>query len=165
MAKALADGEPRRAAPGPRAAILLAVAAALSGCSNALPVEPAPYASDPDCATVMIAAPEALGGLPMRATTSQATAAYGDEFAIVVRCGVEPPGPSTTPCVEVTSGTSRLGWLVADEGDHWVATSFGRSPAVEALIPKVRADQAVGDLLAELTPSAALAPENGLACR
>jgi hypothetical protein len=113
----------------------------------------------------MLAAPETLGGLPMRVTTSQATAAYGDEFRIVVRCGVEPPGPSEDPCVEVTTGTTTLGWLVAEEDEAWIAVSFGRSPAVEATIPKVRADQAVGDLLAELTPSAALAPSNGLECR
>jgi hypothetical protein len=113
----------------------------------------------------MLAAPETVGGLPMRNTTSQATAAYGDEFTIVVRCGVEPPGPSEDPCVEVTAGDTTLGWLVTETDDEWVAVSFGRSPAVEATIPKVRADQAVGDLLAELSPSAARAPRNGLECR
>jgi hypothetical protein len=113
----------------------------------------------------MLAAPETVGGLPMRNTTSQATAAYGDEFTIVVRCGVEPPGPSEDPCVEVTVGDTTLGWLVTETDDDWVAVSFGRSPAVEATIPKVRADQAVGDLLAELAPSAARAPRNGLECR
>jgi hypothetical protein len=113
----------------------------------------------------MLAAPETLGGLAMRATTSQATVAYGEEYIIVVRCGVEPPGPSDDPCVEVTTGSTTLGWLISEDASAWKAVSFGRSPAVEATIPKVRADRAVGDLLAELTPSAALAPSNGLACR
>lgn len=137
----------------------------LAGCATAVPVDAAPYASDPDCARVMLAAPDTVGGLTMRKTTSQATSAYGDEFVITVRCGVEPPGPSQVPCVEVSTGGTTLGWLVTDTDDAWVAVSFGRSPAVEVTIPHVRADQAVGDLLAELAPSAALAPANGLECR
>jgi hypothetical protein len=113
----------------------------------------------------MLAAPETLGGMPMRGTTSQATAAYGAEYPIVVRCGVEPPGPSTEACVVVTTGSTTLGWLVTEVGENWVAVSFGHSPAVEATIPTVRVDQALGDILAELTPSAARAPANGLECR
>ncbi len=138
---------------------------ALSGCISALPVDPAPYAADPECARVMLAAPQTLGGLDIRATTSQATAAYGEEYPIIVRCGVEPPGPSTEACMVVTTGSTTLGWLVAEEGENWVAVSFGHSPAVEAIIPRVRVDQAVGDILAQLSPSAARAPLNGLECR
>jgi len=146
-------------------AVATASAATLAGCASAVPVDPAPYASDPDCARVMLAAPTSVGGLALRTTTSQATAAYGSEFMIIVRCGVEPPGPSQDPCVEVTTGTTTLGWLVRDTDDAWVAVSFGRSPAVEVTIPHVRADRAVGDVLAELAPSAARAPSNGLECR
>jgi hypothetical protein len=155
--------------PATRSAVVisfaLGIASLLAACASAVPVPAAPYASDPECARVMLAAPESLGGLPMRATTSQATAAYGEDFAIIVRCGVEPPGPSDEPCVEVTTGSTTLGWLISERDDAWVAVSFGRSPTVEATIPKVRADNAVGDLLAELSPSAALAPPNGLECR
>jgi len=143
-----------------------AVAAlALAGCSQPLFVEPAPYAADPDCARVMLAMPESLGGLEARGTTSQATTAYGDEFAIVVRCGVEPPGPTTESCVAVAADTAEQDWLVVDEGGQWRATSFGRSPAVEVLIPSERADEAVADLLAEVSGPAALAPSNGLECK
>lgn len=148
-----------------RMGLVLIVAATLTACTAPLPVDPAPYAADPECARVMLAAPETLGGLPVRATTSQATAAYGTEYPIVVRCGVEPPGPSTDACVVVTTGGTTLGWLVSEQGDNWLAVSFGHSPAVEATIPRVRADQAVGDILAELSPSAARAPLNGLECR
>ncbi len=146
-------------------ASLAVTAPLLTACASPVPVDPAPYAADPDCARVMLAAPDTVGGLPMRTTTSQATAAYGDDYPIVVRCGVTPPGPSDVPCVEITAGTATVGWLVEDTGDHWLAVSFGHSPAVEATIPRIRADQAVSDLLAELTPSAALAPANGLECR
>lgn len=136
----------------------------LVGCAHAEVVEPAEYAADPACATVMLAIPEVVGGLEMRATTSQATQAWGEEFPIIARCGVEPPGPTTEQCIAVeTSGTS-IDWLMREEDDVWVATTFGRSPALELTVPKIRADEAVGDVLAELSPAATRAPENGLVC-
>lgn len=145
------------------ASALLATAV-LVGCSHAEVVEPAEYAADPGCANVMLAIPDVVGGLDMRATTSQATQAWGDEFPIIARCGVEPPGPTTDQCIATeTSGVS-VDWLMREEDDTWIATSFGRSPALEVLVPKIRADEAVGDVLAELSPAASRAPENGLAC-
>lgn len=113
----------------------------------------------------MLAMPSVVGGLEVRGTTSQATSAYGDEYPIVIRCGVEPPGPTTETCVSVEVDGVSLGWLVADEDGTWRAVSFGRSPAVEVLIPSERAQDAVGDLLAQVSGPAALAPANGLECR
>ena len=101
----------------------------------------------------------------MRGTTSQATAAYGTEFPIVARCGVEPPAPTTEQCVSVEVQGGVQDWLVVDEGEQWRATAFGRSPALELVIPSKRADAAVADLLAEVSGPAALAPANGLECR
>lgn len=149
----------------PALAVVGVAVAVLAGCTAAVAVDPAPYAGDPDCAVVMLAAPKSIGGLPVRKTTSQATAAYGDEYRIIVRCGVEPPGPSEDACVVVETGTTQMGWLVREADDAWVAVSFGHSPAVEVTIPRVRADQAVGELLGELNAAAAKAPANGLACR
>ena len=142
-----------------------AAVASLSACSGALVVEPAPYAGDPDCARVMLAIPDTLGGLELRATSSQATAAYGSEEPIIVRCGVEPPGPSTEACVATETATAAQDWLITEDDTDWTAVSFGRSPAVEVVIPKVRADQAVGELLAALSGAASRAPGNGLECR
>ena len=141
------------------------VAAMLAGCAQAAVVDPAPYAADPDCARVMLAMPAVVGGLDVRGTTSQATAAYGDEFPLVVRCGVEPPGPTTAQCVSFDADGGALDWVVLEEDGQWRATSFGRSPAVEVLIPSERADDAVGDVLASFAGPAALAPSNGLACK
>ena len=142
-----------------------AVALLLAGCSQPLVVPPATYAADPDCARVMLAMPTVVGGLDVRGTTSQATAAYGSEDPIVVRCGVEPPGPTLDSCVAVDAETGTQDWLIVEGDDVWTATSFGRSPAVEVTIPKVRADLAVPDLLAEVSGPAALAPSNGLECK
>jgi hypothetical protein len=137
---------------------------ALAGCAQPLTVSPAPYAADPDCARVMLVVPEVVGGLPVRGTTSQATQAWGEEFPIVARCGVEPPGPSPEPCVSVDTPSGSVDWLVSEVGENWVAVTFGRSPALEVTVPAIRADEAVRDVLAEFTSAAALAPVNGLEC-
>lgn len=142
-----------------------ALAIAAAGCASPLIVDPAPYAADPDCARVMLAVPEVVGGLDYGETSSQATGSWGDEFPLVMRCGVEPPGPTTEPCVAVGTTGESVDWLVIDDGDRWLAVSFGRSPAVELAVPKVRAQDALGDVLAEVSPAVALAPSNGLECR
>lgn len=146
------------------AALVGVSAVALAGCAHPLVVDPAEYAADPDCARVMLAIPETVGGLDQRGTTSQATQAWGDEFEIVARCGVEPPGPTTEQCVNVTTASADVDWLLREEDDQWVATVFGRSPALEVTVPKVRADDAVSELLAEFSGPASLAPVNNLEC-
>lgn len=153
----------------PRTPLLLGLAAliapALAGCASTYAVDPALYAGDPDCARVMLAVPDELGGLEKRTTTSQATAAWGgDEAVIVARCGVEPPGPTTDECLAVESTAGSQDWILTETDDAWVATAFGRSPALEVTVPKIRADEAIGDLLAQLSGPASLAPANGLEC-
>ena len=108
--------------------------------------------------------PDRLGGLERRATTSQATDAWGDEFAIVARCGVEVPGPSEDVCIAVETGGYAADWVISETEDSRIATTYGRNPAVEVTIPKIRADEAVADVLAELTPPVALADPTGRAC-
>jgi hypothetical protein len=140
------------------AAVLL-----LGGCAAAVPVAPAAHATDPACAALVLATPDSLGvGLTRRQTTAQATTAWGDP-AIVLRCGVEPPGPTTQRCETVTSPTGpSIDWLVA-QGDattdggaatgqpspaagggpssdaagatDWTFTTYGRVPAVEVHVP------------------------------
>lgn len=160
-------GSPRLALM-PRTLALVALAAltpALAGCASPLVVEPAPYAADPDCARVMLAVPDVVGGLEYRETTSQATAGWGDDYPLVMRCGVEPPGPTTDECLAIETGGTTVDWLITEEGEDWRAVSFGRSPAVELLVPKVRAQDAVGDVLAEVSQAVSRAPSNGLECR
>jgi len=147
------------------ALVLAALAAPLAGCASPLVVDAAPYAADPDCARVMLAVPEVVGGLDMRATSSQATSAWGEDNALVMRCGVEPPGPTTETCIAVETSGDTVDWLVLEEDDAWRAVTFGRSPAVEFEVPKVRAQEALGDVLAEVSAAAGRAPLNGLACR
>ena len=137
---------------------------ALAGCATPLPVDPAPHAADPDCARVMLAMPDALGGLERRGTTAQATDAWGAEYPIVAKCGADVPAPTTDPCVTVETAGYSVDWIVYDGADAWVATTYGRTPALEVTVPKIRADAAINDLLAALTPPASLAPATGRSC-
>ncbi len=143
--------------PG-RAMIPLAAALtlALSGCSQAVTLDPAPDAANPDCAKAMVAMPDTLAGQSKRETTAQATTAYGDPATIIVKCGARVKEPVMDPCVRVND----VDWTIRKDDDHdaaasksstgssasasgtaqgqnfdgtgtWTATSFGRTPAVQ----------------------------------
>lgn len=126
----------------PLAVLGLVALVPLSGCATRVPVEPAPYADDPVCAEVVLALPLELGGLERLRTDSQASVAWGDAAnPIVLRCGVEPPGPSTDQCVTAEDEDSSVDWIaVPGEADDtgaadWTFTTYGRSPAIEVRVP------------------------------
>ncbi|TLP98887.1 DUF3515 family protein [Nesterenkonia salmonea] len=102
----------------------------LTGCASTSSVEPAPEAHHPDCAEVMLTLPEQVGEYEQRRTTSQATAAWGDPAAVVLRCGVEPIGPTEHPCVSPAG----VDWVWIEHEDHSQLISFGREPSVELLL-------------------------------
>jgi hypothetical protein len=142
-----------------------AAAVTLVGCSTPLPLDPAPHAADPHCASVMLAMPDIIGGLARRGTTAQATDAWGSDHPVVAKCGVDVPGPTTDTCVTIQTAGYSVDWVVHDGTDSWIATTYGRNPAVEILVPKaVHADSAIEDILSELTPPASLAATTGRAC-
>lgn len=118
----------------------------LSACSGGTAaVEAAPQADDPLCAEVMLALPEEIDGLSQREADAQGAAAWGDPAQVVVRCGVEPPGPSPEFCVsaegidwlaveETRAEDVVLGESETGEADQWRLVSYGREPAVEVLL-------------------------------
>jgi hypothetical protein len=117
----------------PRRRLACAAAAALMGlvgCTSAYSVEPAPEAHHPDCADVMLSLPEQVGDYQQRRSSSQATAAWGDPAAVVLRCGVEPIGPTEHPCVSPAG----VDWVWIEHEDHTQLISFGRDPSVELLL-------------------------------
>lgn len=109
-----------------------------TACSTTIGVSPAPGAAEPECASVVLALPDALAeDLPRVSTNSQATAAWGTPgAAVTLRCGVEPPGPSAQcQSVESANGTT-VDWIVAtDDEGTWSFTTYGRDPAVEVVVP------------------------------
>lgn len=132
------DAVPALSSSPARAALLLAaLAVTASGCADGrmASVPAAENAADPACAPAMIAMPDEIGDLTLRPTDSQATAAWGDPAAVVLRCGVQPPAPTTDQCVSAEG----IDWVVREEGENWRITTYGRSPAVEVLFAQDRA--------------------------
>ncbi|PWL20153.1 MAG: DUF3515 domain-containing protein [Candidatus Aquiluna sp. XM-24bin5] len=104
---------------------------ALSGCASTVNLEPAEGSNDPACAEVMVRLPSQLGGLEERYTNAQATAAWGDPAAVLLRCGLEPVEVSPLPCV--TAGG--IDWLVDGAlAPSYRFISYARYPAVEVIV-------------------------------
>lgn len=104
---------------------------ALSACAGIVPMKPAADANNPDCASVIVRLPDLVADQPKRETNAQATGAWGTPAAVLLTCGVEVPGPTTLPCVEVNG----IDWIEDDtNAPLYRYTTFGRSPAVEVAI-------------------------------
>jgi hypothetical protein len=117
-----------------RATVLVALATALlTGCVQAVPLEPADNANDPACADVTVRLPDTVADKPKRETTAQATGAWGNPTAVLLHCGVPVPGPTTDTCIALNG----VDWI-ADESDAaddtYRYTTYGRDPAVEVVI-------------------------------
>jgi hypothetical protein len=160
-------------------AALVGLVAVLAGCSAPVSVQPAADAANPACAPLMLALPDTIGDARLRTTTSQATAAWGDPAAVVLRCGVPSPGPTTDRCVSVngvdwvirqdspatpgaaaggssSSSAAAGGAAGAGDGGTYTLTTFGREPATELLLDASRASSAT--VLASLSPAVAKIP-------
>jgi hypothetical protein len=120
--------------------VTAAVAGALllASCAATVPVKAAEHATDPVCASVVLAMPDSLGdGLGQVPTDAQATTAWGEVgSAVVLRCGVEPLGPTTERCESVTTPNGpTIDWVVVEADGDWTFTTYGRVPAVEVRVP------------------------------
>jgi hypothetical protein len=121
---------PRRTAIG---GVLLATLVLLAGCSDAVKTTVPADAADPACSQVVSALPKTLLKQSRRDTDpkSPALAAWGDP-AIILRCGVPPPGPTTDQCTAVNG----IDWVAQPLTDGYAFTTYGRTPAVQVLVPK-----------------------------
>lgn len=125
-----------------------AVVLALSGCAPVVDVAPAKDAANPACAPMMVALPDTMGDAGLRKTNSQATAAWGDPSKVILRCGVNAPGPTTDRCVSVNG----IDWVIKEGDPVWTLTTFGREPATEILMNPDQISSAT--VLAELSAAA-----------
>jgi len=132
----------------------LGAALALPGCAGSLSIEPAAQATAPQCATLVAALPATVAGLARRGTGDTAgVAAWGDP-AVVLRCGTEPPRPTTDPCISAEG----VDWveLAADGAGAYVVAAYGRAPGVQVEVP---AGSAPGDVLVDLATAVAALPQ------
>lgn len=127
----------------------LAVAATLTGCTATVSMQPAEDANDPLCADVMARLPESVAGQDRRWTDAQATGAWGSPTAVLLTCGVTPPGPTTLRCASIDG----VDWII-DETDapQFRVTTYGRTPAVQVFFEDVSSREVL-DTLSPLVSS------------
>jgi hypothetical protein len=138
-----------------RLAISLSIASlalSLSACAATVVLDAAPDANNPACAEVTVRLPDSVGELSKRVTNAQATGAWGNPTAVILRCGLPAVEVSQLTCV--TAGG--VDWLV-DESNapKYRFISFGRKPATEVIVDSeitsgVSALEAVGPAVANI---------------
>ena len=140
------------------AAVVVAVAAGLTGCTNAVAMSPAPSANAAACADVQVRLPAAVDTkFDLRNTNAQSTAAWGDPEVAVYHCGVAVPTVSDLPCFSLGG----VDWIRDDRGKQVVYTTFGRSPAVQVVIDSTKT---TGQVVQDLSAVVALLPKDGHTC-
>ena len=103
----------------------------LTGCAPLVNLDSAEFANAPECANMIVRLPDEVAGLKARTVNAQATAAYGDPTAVILRCGLERPGPNLLPCFTVDG----VDWLRDDTFDpEFVFTTYGLDPATEVIV-------------------------------
>ncbi|GAA4345271.1 DUF3515 family protein [Angustibacter luteus] len=141
------------------AAALVAVALTWWWTGRPLSVTAPANAADPACAAMAARLPSQVHGQDRVETTSDspAVAAWGDP-AVIWRCGVAPPGPTTDECLDVNG----VDWVAHPLADGTSFTTYGRDPAVQVLVPKHYAPEPL--LLPPLSGVAATLPQGGRRC-
>ena len=109
----------------------LLLAGGLLGCSSVEVTDPVD-AGSAACRSASAHWPSTVGGQTLRATSSSSPAvrAWGDP-AIIARCGLPPVGPTTDTCLDV----SGIDWVAHQLTDGVRFTTYGRTPAIEILVP------------------------------
>lgn len=135
----------------------IAVSFSLTACGTVHAPIGAADPTNPECANIIVSLPDRVLGLERTETTSQSTAAWGHgDSAIILRCGVTPPPPTTDLCTTIESRTgTTIDWIVKEQSQSQTVlmTTYGREPAIDISIPrKVAPDQ----------PSAAAIEVSGL---
>jgi hypothetical protein len=122
----------RRALP----VVLLASAAVLlAGCAPTVSLDAAADSNAPGCAEISVRLPDTVADKGKRETDAQATGAWGDPAAVILRCGVPPIGATTKPCITVNG----VDWVLMTDpaAKTIVYQTFGRTPATEVIIDHV----------------------------
>ncbi len=141
----------------------LALAVILFGgvsCARAVTVAVPELAGSAECQAVAARWPAQVAGRERVevSTASAAVAAWGDP-AIIARCGVASPGPTAADCI----GANGIDWVATSLTDGMLFTTYGRSPAIEVLVPKSYAPEPL--VLASFAAPAGAIPQGPHRCR
>jgi len=133
---------------------------ALAACTQPIVVDAADNAADPVCAQMILGAPNELAGFDKLKTSAQATTAWGDGETppVVLRCGVEMLQPTTDECIGIAPprGGEDIDWVITNEDEQWVFTTYGRVPGLELTVPHAFPGDQPSALLADLSRIAQL---------
>ena len=132
----------------------------LAGCSASVEVTEPAEAGSAACRSAAARWPDTVGGRSLRPTSSSSVAvrAWGDP-AIIARCGLTPIGPTTDQCLDV----SGVDWVAHQLTDGVRFTTYGRSPAIEVLVPNAYKPEPL--LLPAFGAAAAAIPQGERHCR
>lgn len=109
----------------------LLTAGMLTACTPIISLEAAADSNNPACAEVSVRLPATVANEAKRSTDAQATGAWGNPTAVILRCGLEPVEVSTLPCVTA----SGVDWLVDESAKpSYRFITFGRNPATEVIV-------------------------------
>ncbi len=109
----------------------LLTAGTLTACTPIISLEAAADSNNPACAEVSVRLPATVANEAKRSTDAQATGAWGNPTAVILRCGLEPVEVSTLPCVTA----SGVDWLVDESAKpSYRFITFGRNPATEVIV-------------------------------
>lgn len=142
-----------------RAALALAalsLASGLAACANPVALERADDGIDAACADIVVRLPDSVADLDRRETNAQGTGAWGSPTSVILRCGVEVPGPTTLPCNAVNG----VDWVTDDsDAPNYRFVTYGRTPATEVII---NGDAVAGStVLADLSAAVSTIPLDG----
>lgn len=121
-----------RAVPAIAAALTVLATTTACGGDDTVSASPATSAGAAACSKAAQHWPKTVSGQKSRkvATDSKTVAAWGDP-AIIARCGVTSPGPTSSGCL-VADG---IDWVQTKLSDGYRFVTYGRSPAIEVLVP------------------------------
>ena len=141
---------------------MLAAGVALAlhtACSPTVSMVPAAEnANDPGCAAAIVRMPQRLGDYALRTTDAQGTAAWGDPTVALLYCGVEVPGPTELPCIQIQG----IFWLRQEVDAGLAFTTYGTDPAVRVVIDTEALSPGIA--LDDLGASMSYLPTNGREC-
>jgi hypothetical protein len=125
-----------------------------------VPVTAPPGAADPACGRLAARLPATVRGAGRVAASSDSTAvaAWGRP-PVIWRCGVTPPGPTDRECLTVDG----VDWVRVPLSDGSAFVTYGRSPAVQLLVP--RGDEPEPLLLPVFSAAVAALPQGPRRCR
>ena len=119
-----------------------------------------PGADSAPCQAFTALWPSLVSSQPARAVSVQSPAArvWGNP-AVIAICGYDAPAPSTLECLSVDG----VDWLVQRRSDGVQFTTYGRSPAMDVLVPAAYAPEPL--LLPAFGAAARSLPETGRHCQ